>query len=105
MSQQQEDNYFSLKLNRETGNYVYKVIVFKHLFENSDNFTPSSASLKSEFRAIESINLMTALGMLGMMKNPYSNSQQQLNQHNINLVKPKPKRKLAAGITKIGSWL
>jgi len=36
ISKQREDNYFKLKLNKETGAYVYKLISVKEIIENPD---------------------------------------------------------------------
>jgi len=34
MNRQRQDNYFKMKLNRETGSYVYKLISMKEIIEN-----------------------------------------------------------------------
>jgi len=36
ISRQKQDNYFKMKLNRETGAYVYKLISMKEILENPD---------------------------------------------------------------------
>lgn len=36
INRQKEDNYFKLKLNKETGSYVYKLISIKEAIENPD---------------------------------------------------------------------
>jgi membrane-bound lytic murein transglycosylase D len=34
INKQNQDNYFKMKLNRETGGYVYKLISMKEILEN-----------------------------------------------------------------------
>lgn len=38
ISKQNQDNYFKLKLNQETGGYVYKLISMKQIVENPDDY-------------------------------------------------------------------
>ncbi|SMO62231.1 lytic transglycosylase domain-containing protein [Solitalea koreensis] len=95
MNRQDEDDYFNLKLNKETGNYVYKVIVFKHLLENSDK--------SSEMTPMQSINLFAALGIMGTMKNPLSRPVVQFDANSIIPLKLKTKKR-PTGISRIMNW-
>ena len=36
INKQNQDNYFKMKLNRETGGYVYKLISMKEILENPE---------------------------------------------------------------------
>jgi membrane-bound lytic murein transglycosylase D len=38
ISRQNQDNYFKMKLNRETGKYVYKLISMKQIVENPERY-------------------------------------------------------------------
>jgi len=46
MQKQQQDNYFKMKLNRETASYVYKLISMKEIIENPNRYGYNSRSSK-----------------------------------------------------------
>jgi len=49
INRQREDNYFRLKLNRETGNYVYKLISVKEVVENPGRYlNPKNRTLLAD---------------------------------------------------------
>ena len=54
ISRQKEDNYFRLKLNRETGSYVYKLISVKEVIENPQRHSYRMKTLLADLEGADS---------------------------------------------------
>ncbi|MCO4293164.1 lytic transglycosylase domain-containing protein [Solitalea sp. MAHUQ-68] len=111
MDRQNEDGYFDLKLNKETGNYVYKVLVFKHILENAADFDPyfnSSVVRYANLQDISSIGLLTLGALSGMGAQSNSASGSKVPKPAVNPITPKQlgsKKKLIAKAGKVFNWL
>lgn len=108
MNRQNQEDYFDLKLNKETGNYVYKVLVFKHIFQNADDYDPyfSSSSVRvADMQGIGSIGLLS-LGALTGMVDPNSNGKSPKPVTEPILPKSsEPKKKLLARAGRLFNWM
>lgn len=108
MNRQNEEDYFDLKLNKETGNYVYKVLVFKHIFQNADDYDPyfSSSSIRvADMQGIGSIGLLSLGALTGMVDpNSTGKSPKPLTEP----IQPKtgePKKRLLARAGRLFNWM
>ncbi|POY39291.1 hypothetical protein C3K47_01995 [Solitalea longa] len=112
MNRQNEEGYFDLKLNKETSNYVYKVLVFKHILENAADFDPyfSASSVRyANLRGISSIGVLTLGALSGMgAQSGSSTSGTNVPELAANPITPKslkPKKSLIDTAGKLFNWL
>jgi membrane-bound lytic murein transglycosylase D len=59
ISRQKQDNYFKMKLNRETGAYVYKLISMKEILENPNRNGYRNQKVLIAYKQVEDANATT----------------------------------------------
>ncbi|UKJ08306.1 lytic transglycosylase domain-containing protein [Solitalea lacus] len=110
MNRQNESDYFDLKLNKETGNYVYKVLVFKHILQHAGDFDlyfDESSVRVADLQAIGSIGLLSLGALTGMGTENGSNTN-HLPKPVTTRVQPKTansKKKLIAKAGRLFNWI
>lgn len=108
MNRQNEEDYFDLKLNKETGNYVYKVLVFKHVFQNADDYDPyfSSSSVRvADMQGIGSIGLLSLGALTGLVDPNASNQSPKPITEPIQPKTGSSKKKLIARAGRLFNWI
>lgn len=82
MRVQKINTYYNLRLNKETGRYVYKIIALKHVMENAEKYGFPEYSGGSAPQTTQSIRIDSTIQNLENFAQKYGITLQELKQHN-----------------------